>query len=210
MSSYYGFSLKNVKHFPSSEWGPKGGTSCSILLNGKVIADYVNYGDGGEGSIKLKDNVRALGINDHAFYKTLAKMLPEEKIKMKDKKYSLKMDDDLLVDTILDLDYEEKYFKKYAKSHPNNACLITWDDYSGGFNNPQHLLLSFNPKTFKTLEDPKSALINAAVARDKQERLACPTLVLTHIFAGPEDFDVHVMDALSLNDFKENADEMEL
>lgn len=40
--------IKNIKHFPSMEWGEDGGTSADIYYKGKKILNYVNYGDGGE------------------------------------------------------------------------------------------------------------------------------------------------------------------
>lgn len=46
-----GISIRKVKHFPSMEYGDQGGTSCEILLNGRKIADYVDYGNGGEANI---------------------------------------------------------------------------------------------------------------------------------------------------------------
>lgn len=48
MANLGGFQMKNIKHFPSSEYGPRGGTSATIYLDGKKVADYIDFGDGGE------------------------------------------------------------------------------------------------------------------------------------------------------------------
>lgn len=40
--------IKNIKHFPSMEWGEEGGTSADFYYKGKKVCHYVNYGDGGE------------------------------------------------------------------------------------------------------------------------------------------------------------------
>ena len=48
MANLGGFQMKNLKYFPSSEYGPKGGTSAALYLDGKKIGDYIDYGDGGQ------------------------------------------------------------------------------------------------------------------------------------------------------------------
>lgn len=50
-----GFSIKKVKHFPSTEYGENGGTSCALLLHGKKIADFLDVGDGGDARVTWAD-----------------------------------------------------------------------------------------------------------------------------------------------------------
>ena len=43
--------MKNLKYFPGSEYGPKGGSSAMLYLDGKKIGDYIDYGDGGDAQV---------------------------------------------------------------------------------------------------------------------------------------------------------------
>ena len=47
MANLGGFQMKNIKRFPSMEYGDQGGTSATLWLDGKKIGDYIDYGDGG-------------------------------------------------------------------------------------------------------------------------------------------------------------------
>ena len=41
-------SVKNLKHFPSMEWGENGGTSCEIYFGNVLAVKYFDKGEGGE------------------------------------------------------------------------------------------------------------------------------------------------------------------
>ncbi len=43
-----GYEIKNLKVFPSKEYGPKGGCSCTLYCDGKKVGTVLNAGDGGD------------------------------------------------------------------------------------------------------------------------------------------------------------------
>lgn len=72
-----GFSIKKMRHFPSLECGENGGTSCSILLHGKKIADFLDVGDGGDARVTWVDKSKRQEYEDLVIA-TSARLEPEE------------------------------------------------------------------------------------------------------------------------------------
>lgn len=56
MKTIEGLEIKNLKTFPSMEWGENGGVSCDIYFKNKKIAEYFNDGNGGCADVKMCKN----------------------------------------------------------------------------------------------------------------------------------------------------------
>ena len=55
VSTLEGFSIKNLKRFPSSEWGDMGGVDVDVYYKGKKIMNVFNAGDGGMSKVAATD-----------------------------------------------------------------------------------------------------------------------------------------------------------
>ena len=48
--------IKNLKTFPSTEFGPQGGYSCSVYVDGKRATIFTEYGNGGPAQVDQIDS----------------------------------------------------------------------------------------------------------------------------------------------------------
>lgn len=126
-------SLRNVKFFPSHEWGPKGCQDLDIYLNEKKVAHFHNQGEGGEPdieytSIKAKKELwnainKFASLNENSIDSLTGLNLidgePNEKVWY-------------IVEMFLMFEDEEKYAKEFFKMNPQYRTLIIkeyMDDY---------------------------------------------------------------------------------
>lgn len=59
--------VSNIKHFPSSEWGPQGGTQAKIYWDGAFVGTYTDFGDGGPSRFEVEGKSGAEGRNFQKF-----------------------------------------------------------------------------------------------------------------------------------------------
>lgn len=151
-------SLRNVKFFPSHEWGPKGGQELDIYLNEKKVAHFYNQGEGGEpdieyNSLETKKELwnainKFASLNENSLdartYRSLIDIAPDVWT---------------MIELFLMLQDEEKYAKKFFKSHPQFRTLIVKDyDNFKSSNEGREYLYTDVDKIYKILYQKDEAL----------------------------------------------------
>lgn len=74
-----GISVKNLRHFPSSEWGDNGGTSAQVYYKGMYVADFIDYGDGGMPTLTYDESVKNTDVIDTDCITALKRLDPSLK-----------------------------------------------------------------------------------------------------------------------------------
>lgn len=139
-----GFSIKNLEHFPSMEWGENGGTKADILFNGIKVATLYDEGNGGCANIDFDRSIcksKLLEIKIAAF-NLLKRLDPTYFTKydfMKNKKPSdLEGDDFLCMVNLFEEKYEDyKFAKKQFNNHFNSVAVLINDYERSYLSHPQ-------------------------------------------------------------------------
>lgn len=151
-------SLRNVKFFPSHEWGPKGGQDLDIYLNEKKVAHFYNQGEGGEPDIEYT-SIKAKKELWDAINKFAS--LNENSIDVRTYRSLINIAPDVwtMVELFLMFQDEEKYAKKFFKSHPRFRTLIVKDyDNFMSSNEGREYLHTDVDKMYKILHQKDEAL----------------------------------------------------
>lgn len=113
MKTLEGIELKSVKHFPSMEWGPKGGTSCTIWYQGKKAFEFFNEGNGGCAHITQVGDITEKEFDKIAM-QVHARLDPVSQTQYSPEILAMEPIDSM-VENLLNLLDNEKQFKKYVK-----------------------------------------------------------------------------------------------
>lgn len=117
--------IKNIKHFPSMEWGEDGGTFADIYYKGKKVLNYVNYGDGGEEHLYWEDTNFNKEILTNAVRNCLKRLNLYDAIIIKSGDKIIECDMfGFLIMHFEELKEMEKYYKKALKQNYNIPIIL--------------------------------------------------------------------------------------
>ena len=114
--------IKNIKTFPSMEWGENGGLRCDIYLKGKKVAEYIDWGNGGEAEVRM--------LTDTITHKELQNLCYEatNRLGLNSNEYSEEINYMCAIDTLVvylqEMKDTEKMYKEKSKKGWNNLLVI--------------------------------------------------------------------------------------